>query len=238
MSSPPSLMHFIVLPGGGYAAYAENEAEPIVDWLGGLGMSATVLRYPLHARHPIPLDAVRAEIRRLRATGVARVGVIGFSAGGHLAGQVALSDASAWGTRVDLAVLGYPITSMEMETYRPAREILLGDDASPELRRVTSLDALVTPAASPFFVWHTAEDPYVPVEHSYRLAAALAAHNVPHAVHVFSQGPHSLGLARGAGEPSAWTGLAGSWLSARLDSLARDRPARDPGRRPQSSALP
>ena len=116
MSPPRSQMHFIVLPGGGYAAYAENEAEPIVDWLDELGLRATVLRYPLHARHPIPLDAVRCEIRRLRATGVGRVGVIGFSAGGHLAGQVALSDASRSDTRVDLAVLGYPITSMEMSS--------------------------------------------------------------------------------------------------------------------------
>jgi acetyl esterase/lipase len=220
MSPPRSQMQFIVLPGGGYAAYAENEADPIVDWLDELGPRATVLRYPLHARHPIPLDAVRCEIRRLRATGVGRVGVIGFSAGGHLAGQVALSDASHSDTRADLAVLGYPITSMEMETYRPAREILLGDDASTELRRTTSLDALVTPAAPPFFVWHTAADPYVPVEHSYRLAAALAAHDVPHALHVFSQGPHSLGLARGAGEPSVWTSLAAGWLTARIDSLS------------------
>ena len=59
MSPPRSQMHFIVLPGGGYAEHAEYEAQPIVDWLGGLGISATVLRYPLHVRHPIPLDAVR-----------------------------------------------------------------------------------------------------------------------------------------------------------------------------------
>ena len=71
--------------------HAENEAEPIADWLRGLGIAASVLRYPLNARHPIPLDAVRSEVRRLRATGVARVGVIGFSAGGHLAGLAALS---------------------------------------------------------------------------------------------------------------------------------------------------
>jgi acetyl esterase/lipase len=106
---------------------------------------------------------------------------------------------------------------MEMETYRPARLILLGQDAPRELCRATSLDALVTAAAPPFFVWHTAEDPYVPVEHSYRLAAGLAAQDVPHALHVFSNGPHSLGLARGAGEPSARTELAEAWLIARLD---------------------
>lgn len=208
--------HFIVLPGGGYAAHAENEAEPIVDWLRELGIPATVLRYPLNARHPIPLEAVHSEVRRLRAMGVTLVGAIGFSAGGHLGGHAALSDSSRGDTRIDLAVLGYAITSMEMETYRPARLILLGEDAPPELRRATSLDALVIAGAPPFFIWHTAEDPYVPVEHSYRLAAALAAHDVPHALHVFSKGPHSLGLAHGAGEASAWTELAAGWLADRL----------------------
>jgi acetyl esterase/lipase len=214
-------VHFIVLPGGGYAAHAENEAEPIVDWLRELRIAASVLRYPLHARHPIPLHAVRSEVRRLRGTGVPLVGAIGFSAGGHLAGQAALADATSPDTRIDLAVLGYAITSMEMDTYRPARVILLGEDASPELRRATSLDALVSTAAPPFFIWHTAEDPYVPVEHSYRLAASLAAHDVRHALHVFSHGPHSLGLARGTEEASAWTELAAAWLD---DWLGRIEP--------------
>jgi acetyl esterase/lipase len=223
--TPPPGRHLIVLPGGGYAAHAENEATPIVDWLTGLGISAGVLRYPLNVRHPVPLEAVRAEVRRLRATGVSRVGVIGFSAGGHLGGQAALSDAASADTRIDLAVLGYAITSMEMETYRPARLILLGEDASPGLRRATSLDALVTPSAPPFFIWHTAEDPYVPVAHSHRLAAALAANDVPHALHVFSKGPHNLGLARGAGEPSAWTDLAADWLARLLIGTAVIEPA-------------
>lgn len=218
MSSESSDTHFIVLQGGGYAAYADNEGQPIVDWLGTLGIPASVLRYPLNARHPLPLNAVRSEVGRLRAAGTNRVGAIGFSAGGHLAGHAALSDASDPHTRIDIAVLGYAITSMETETYRPARLILLGEDASPELRRTTSLDALVTPAAPPFFIWHTAEDPYVPVEHSYRLASSLAAHNVPHALHVFSRGAHSLALARGAGEASAWTDLGAAWLTDRLAS--------------------
>ena len=221
VSSEDPDTHFIVLPGGGYAAYADNEGQPIVDWLGTLGISASVLRYPLNARHPLPLNAVRSEVRRLRATGIKRVGAIGFSAGGHLAGQASLSDASQPETRIDLAVLGYAITSMETETYRAARLVLLGEDASPELRRATSLDALVSPAAPPFFIWHTAEDPYVPVEHSYRLAAALAAQDVPHAVHVFSKGPHSLGLARGAGEAAAWTNLAAAWLTERRITIIR-----------------
>jgi acetyl esterase/lipase len=204
--------HMIVLPGGGYAEHTAHEAEPVARWLSAIGVQASVFRYPLHVRYPVPLDALRAEISRRRARGARRVGLIGFSAGGHLAGLAALSPGAAPDEMVDFAVLGYAITSMETETYRPARLILLGEDASPQLRRSTSLNALVTSQSSPFFIWHTAEDPYVPPEHTYRLAAALAANRVPHAVHVFAHGPHGLGLARGTGETEVWTTLAEAWI--------------------------
>jgi acetyl esterase/lipase len=177
-----------------------------------LGVAASVFLYPLEVRHPAPLNALRAEIRRLREGDSTQIGVIGFSAGGHLAGLAALADGADADEAVDFAVLGYAITSMETETYRPARLILLGEDATPELRRATSLDALVTPSSPPFFLWHTAEDAYVPPEHTYRLAASFAAHNVPHAVHVFAHGPHGLALADGAGDAAAWTTLAASWI--------------------------
>jgi acetyl esterase/lipase len=156
---------------------------------------------------------LRTEIRRLRNGGAERIGLAGFSAGGHLAGLAGLSPGAALDEAVDFVVLGYAITSMETETYRPARLILLGEDATPELRRATSLDALVSDSAPPFFLWHTAEDMYVPPEHTYRLAASLAAHGVPHAVHVFAHGPHSLGLARGSGDAEAWTTLAAVWIA-------------------------
>ena len=95
--------HVIVLPGGGYAEHAANEGEPIAQWLQGLGVAASVFHYPLMARHPAPLSALRAEIRRVRAAGSKRIGVIGFSAGGHLAGHAALADDAA----VEEAVDGY-----------------------------------------------------------------------------------------------------------------------------------
>jgi len=212
MTSSVTGTHIIVLPGGGYAEHAPHEAEPVAGWLSGIGMRASVFRYPLHARHPQPLNALRTEIRRLRAGGAQRMGLIGFSAAGHLAGLAALAPGAATDETVDFAVLGYAITSMETETYRPSQLILLGEDAGPELRRSTSLDALVTPQSPPFFVWHTAEDPYVSVEHAYRLASALAADQVPHTVHVFAHGPHSLGLAQNAGEASIWTTLAKAWI--------------------------
>lgn len=204
--------HMIVLPGGGYAEHAPYEAEPIAAWLGDLGIQASVFRYPVNRPHPEPLNALRAEIRRRREGGADRIGLIGFSAGGHLAGHAALAPGAEPVEAVQFAVLGYPVTSMETETYRPGRLILLGEDASPEARRSTSLDSLVTPQAPPFFIWHTAEDVDVPPEHSYRLAAALAANGVPHALHVFAHGQHGLGLAEGAGDAAAWTTLAASWI--------------------------
>jgi acetyl esterase/lipase len=208
-----TMTHMLVLPGGGYAKHSAHEGEPVVKWLKGLGLEASVFRYPLHVRHPIPLHALQAEIRRLRRDGVTRVGLIGFSAGGHLAGMAALASDAGSHERVDFAVLGYAITSMEMETYRPARLILLGDDASPELRRATSLDAMVTQSAPPFFIWHTAEDAYVAPEHAYRLAGVLSANHIPHTVHVFAHGPHSLGLAQGSGDAETWTAFSASWIT-------------------------
>ena len=123
----------IVLPGGGYAEHAANEAEPVAAWLDGQGVRASVLRYPLHARHPVPLQALQSEIRRRRDAGADRIGIIGFSAGGHLAGLAALAPSKDDRESVDFVDLGYAITSMETETYRPARIVLLGEHASPQL---------------------------------------------------------------------------------------------------------
>jgi acetyl esterase/lipase len=204
--------HIIVLPGGGYAEYTPHEGGPVASWLRDCGVSASVFHYPLHQMHPAPLDALQQDISQRRASGASCIGLLGFSAGAHLAGLAALASRATPQQRVQFAILGYPITSMETATYRPSRLILLGADAPPELRRATSLDALVTPEAPPFFLWHTAEDPYVPPEHTYRLAASLAHNGVPHAVHVFAHGPHSLGLAAGAGEAERWTGMAWRWL--------------------------
>lgn len=138
-----------------------------------------------------------------------------------LGGMAALSAAGDEASSVQFAVLGYSITSMETETYRPGRLVPIGENASPDLRRATSLDALVTPQAPPFFLWHTAEDPYVPPEHTYRLASALAANQVPHTVHVFPHGPHGLGLAQGAGEAETWRVFAANFIAEQVNSHRR-----------------
>ena len=185
----------IVLPGGGYAEHAAHEGEPVARWLAGTGVDGE--RVPLPAERPAPGAAAGAarRDRRRRAEGARRVGLIGFSAGGHLAGLAALAPGAAPET-VQFAVLGYAITSMETETYRPSRLILLGEDASPELRRSTSLDALVTPGvAAVLHLAHRGRPVRAARAHLPPRPRALAARGVPHTVHVFAHGPHSLGLA-------------------------------------------
>lgn len=204
--------HIIVLPGGGYTDLSDDEAEPVADWLSGLGVSSSVFRYPVQTRHPGPLEAIRAEVRRIRAGGHERVGLLGFSAGGHAAGHAALAPDAAAQERVDLAILCYPVVSMELETHADSRRQLIGLDASAELRAATSLDRLVTPSAPPFFIWHTAEDASVPVQHAYLLGNALADNGIPHALHVFSRGRHGLNLAVGEGDAEQWTTLCAAWL--------------------------
>ena len=206
--------HVVVLPGGGYAGHADNEAEPIVAWLEQLGLSASVFLYPVRTQHPAPLEAVRAEIRRLRTAGIEQIALLGSSAGGHLAGHAALTASPLSAERVDAAILCYPVVSMELDTDKGSQQELLGATPKAETRTATSLDHLVTVEAPPFFIWHTADDASVPVQHSYLLAQALARAGAPHALHVFPAGPHGLGLATGTGEPAAWPALCASWLSA------------------------
>lgn len=205
--------HVIVLPGGGYGRLSDNESQPIVDWLGSLGLSASYFRYPVQTRHPAVIDAVRGEIRARRDAGADRVALLGFSAGAHAAGHAAYAPGASARERVDLAILCYPVVSMMLDTHQGSRENLLGADATPAERAAASVDLLVTPSAPPTFVWHTAEDEPVPVQHSYLLGMALAAAGVRHELHVFPRGHHGLNLARGAGGAEQWTGLCAAWLA-------------------------
>lgn len=202
--------HVIVLPGGGYRRHVPHEGEPVAAWLRGLGHTASVFPYPVSTPHPAPLDAVRAEVRRVRAAGASRVALLGFSAGGHAAGMAAYAP-GAGDARVDAVILGYSVVSMMLPTHRGSRVRLLGTDASWAARRASSLDQLVAPGAPPSFVWHTAADAVVPVQHSYLLGMALAAAGVPHELHVLPGEVHGVGLADG--QPAgAWRALCAEWL--------------------------
>jgi acetyl esterase/lipase len=204
--------HIIVLPGGGYKRHADHEGEPVAAWLTGLGYETNVFLYPVEQRHPAPLDALRAEVRRVRGEGAERVGVIGFSAGGHLAGHGALTAAPGEPERLDFAILGYPVVTMHDSAHPGSRDTLIGPDAGEAERDAASLERLVTPGAPPFFLWHTASDPAVPVHNSYALADALAGAGVPHELHVFPEGRHGLGLAPAVPHVAQWTRLCESWL--------------------------
>jgi acetyl esterase/lipase len=209
----------LVLPGGGYRVHAPHEAEPVADWLASLGWRTRVVRYPLETRHPLPLEAVRAEIAAERAAGASTVGVVGFSAGGHLAGHAALAPDSTDSERPDFAILAYAVTSMLQHPHPGSREVLVGDDDALAAR--VCLDRLVRPGAPPMFLWHTAEDPVVSVQHNYLLGQALATAGVAHELHVFPGDVHGIGLAVGT-HAAAWTGLCADWLT-RWDADATSR---------------
>ncbi|HTJ70629.1 MAG TPA: alpha/beta hydrolase [Actinospica sp.] len=206
--------HIVVLPGGGYQTHAPHEAEPVAAWLQNLGIAASVFRYPLHTPHPGPLHAVRSEIARLRAEGATRIGVLGFSAGGHLAGLAAFSPGGSAEQRADAAILGYPVVTMTPATPNRIRSIVLGDPPSETLVSETSLEQLVNPLSPPVFVWHTAADQTISAGQTHLLGQALATEGVSHETHVFARGPHGLGLADApdAGAASAWTSLCAEWL--------------------------
>ena len=200
----------LVLPGGAYRHHAPHEGEPVAEWLRTLGWDARVVTYPVLTRHPEPLRFVQREVLRERETHDT-VGVLGFSAGGHLAGLTAVTPDAAAGERPDLSILCYPVVSMLTPTHKVSRENLIGPRASWWKRRAVSLEKLVRPSSPPMFIWHTGEDDLVPVEHSYLLGSALAKHGVPHDLHVFADGGHGIGF--GADLPAAaWRALAERWL--------------------------
>ena len=205
----------LVLPGGGYSRLAPHEGEPVAEWLRGLGWNTRVIEYPVQTRHPGPLNFVERELRAERTAGATQVGIIGFSAGGHLAGHATL--ALPVGVRPDFAILAYPVVSMSTPTHAGSREQLLGPRPSRRARRAASLERLVTPTSPPFFVWSAGDDDAVPVaEHTYPLGAALAAAGVDHDLHIFDNGGgHGTGLGPGTVTGAAWTRLAEEWLAKR-----------------------
>lgn len=221
----------IVFPGGGYAMKAMHEAEPIARMFNAVGMHAFVLNYRVSPfRHPAPLeDALRA-IRYVRAHAAefgvdpAHIGILGFSAGGHLAATAAtMFDRASFlrdedpvdevSSRPDAAVLCYPVISMaDGVTHNGSRANLTGIDAETEETLAMSAELAVTPMTPPAFIWHTADDNAVPIANSYRMAEALSANGVTLELHVFPHGPHGMGLAENDDVVGQWPALAVKFL--------------------------
>jgi acetyl esterase/lipase len=221
---------FVVLPGGGYRGRAAHEGEPVARWLASVGVTAFVARYRVAPyRHPAPLtDALRA-IRFVRSHAAdwgldGRVGILGFSAGGHLASTAATQftdgDASATdgiervSSRPDLAILIYPVITFtdEAAVHKGSRTNLLGAEATAEQMSAMSSELRVTDRTPPVFLVHTTADTAVPPENSLFFVQALRKAGIDLELHLFEGGRHGFGLGEKEGPIGTWPMLASLWF--------------------------
>jgi acetyl esterase/lipase len=228
----------VVCPGGGYGGLADHEGSDYARWLNSQGISAFVLRYRLGSkgyRHPVMLGDVSRAMRLVRAEHLrlgidpARVGVMGSSAGGHLAvtllthgddGDPAAADAiDRQPSRPTLGILCYPVVSMlPTNTHAGSKRNLLGDNPSEDLARELSGELAVNESTPPVFLWHTVEDKGVKLAGVLDLAAALNRHGRPLELHVYEKGGHGLGLGKRPYDPAKlhpWTVECRRWLAER-----------------------
>ncbi len=231
----------VVCPGGGYQMLADHEGRPVAEWLNSIGVAAFVLKYRIAPRyhHPAPmLDAARA-LRTVRARAAEwgidprRIGILGFSAGGHLAstaathfdaGRADSADAiERVSSRPDLVILIYPVITMREQTHGGSKRNLIGEHPDPRLVALMSNDEQVTKETPPAFLIHTVNDDAVPVENSLLFAAALRRAGVPYEMHLYERGPHGFGLAPNDPVLSSWPERCADWL--RLHGFAAPRPA-------------
>lgn len=228
----------VVCPGGGYGGLADHEGTDYARWLNAQGISGFVLRYRLGSkgyRHPVMLGDVARAIRLVRhdadRLGVdpRRVGVMGSSAGGHLAltaclfgddGTAAAADpVDRQPSRPDLGVLCYPVVSMQPEkTHRGSRKNLLGDSPDEELARSLSGELAAHARMPPMFIWHTFDDQSVPVSPVLELVIRLKSLGRPCELHVYESGRHGLGLGLRPYDPEKplhpWTVECSRWLDS------------------------
>lgn len=225
----------VVCPGGGYGALAmDHEGHQIAQWLNSLGVAALVLRYRLGPRyhHPVQLGDVQRAVRAVRhraqefAIAPNRIGVWGFSAGGHLASTAAThfdgGDPKAEdpidrvSSRPDFAILSYAVISFTTEhTHKGSLRNLLGENPDPELVRSLSNELQVSANTPPTFLFHTNEDSGVPPENSVLFYLALRKHNVPAELHIYERGRHGVGLAATDAALGTWPARLADWLRGR-----------------------
>ncbi|HMJ89141.1 MAG TPA: alpha/beta hydrolase [Candidatus Acidoferrum sp.] len=219
----------VIFPGGGYGGLAAHEGKGYADWLVTNGISAFVVKYRLGPggyRHPVMLqDAARA-VRFVRARAdeyhidPKRVGVIGSSAGGHLASTLlthfdagkadATDPVERQSSRPDVGILCYAVITMGPNTHAGSKKNLLGPTPDPELVKTLSNETQVTKDTPPCFIWHTWEDKAVKVENSLDFAYAMQRAGVPFDLHVYQKGQHGIGL----GKNHPWSNDCLFWLRA------------------------
>ncbi|MSQ95922.1 MAG: alpha/beta hydrolase, partial [Gemmataceae bacterium] len=225
-------------PGGGYGGHAmDHEGVQIADWLNSHGITAVVLKYRLGAKynHPIPLGDAQRAIRFVRKhasnwkTDPERVGILGFSAGGHLASTVATrpelvekldtgfdDPIDRLSGRPDFAVLLYPVITLEGPfAHVGSRNNLLAKN--PDAKLVESLcnDKQVTKDTPPTFLVHTSADSGVRPENSVLFYLALKKHGVPAELHIYEKGQHGLGLGQKGTPFASWPDRCVAWMKGR-----------------------
>jgi acetyl esterase/lipase len=224
----------IVAPGGGYVRQSvDREGTQYATWLSTLGVTTFVLNYRMQEYgHPAPLQDVLRAVRLLRSRAAEfgidphRIGVMGSSAGGHLAASAGtLFDNAAGRTgadldkvdaRPDFLVLMYPVIAMEgPAAHMGSRKALLGANPSQELVNLMSVDRQVSPRTPPTLLIHTQADAAVPVENSILFYQALTKNKVPAEMYLFEQGSHGMGMRDGLANASQWPRRAEEWLRAR-----------------------
>lgn len=204
----------VILPGGGYTGLASRENEPISKTFLNAGFQTFVLMYSIgeNALFPNPLVDVSRAIVYIRehaekyAVDPERIFVVGFSAGGHLAGAIGTlwhkeyakaSETMAYGAnRPTGVILSYPVISAGSYAHRYSFDHILGTTTPTEAENEAySLELQVDERTVPAYIWHTTTDELVPVQNSLLYAMALSEHHIPYEMHIFPNGPHGLSLA-------------------------------------------
>lgn len=214
----------IVCPGGGYQNLAmDHEGVQIARFLNSLGVAAFVLKYRLGPRyhHPVMLNDAQQAIRIVRSRAkefgieANRLGIWGFSAGGHLA-STASTHFTGPDTRPDFAILSYPVISFTTPyTHQGSKRNLLGENPDPKLVENLSNELQVTKDTPPTFLFHTNEDTAVPPENSVMYYMALRKAGVPAEMHIYERGRHGLGLAQMDAAGGTWPARLADWLRTR-----------------------
>jgi acetyl esterase/lipase len=224
----------IVCPGGGYVNLSmDKEGDQIARWLNSLGVTAFVLKYRLGPKyhHPIELSDAQRAIRTVRAKAAEyrvladRIGIMGFSAGGHLASTAGThfdggtADApdpiDRQSSRPDFLILCYPVISFTNYAHQGSRRYLLGDNPDPKLVENLSNELQVTAQTPPTFLFHTNTDTTVPPENSAMFYMALRKAGVPAELHIYERGPHGVGLAQTDEALASWPSRLADWLRIR-----------------------
>jgi acetyl esterase/lipase len=230
----------VICPGGGYGFLAlDHEGKQVAEWLNARGVAAFVLRYRIVVPnkrpaplHPAPLLDVQRALRTVRAKAAEyhvksdRIGVWGFSAGGHLASSAATHfdagkpDAEDPIDRVscrpDFSIFAYPVVSMDSSiAHGGTRKNLLGNNPDPALLELMSNDKHVTKDTPPTFIFHTDDDTAVPVANSLLYYLACKKHGVSVEMHSYAHGTHGVGLALKDPILRTWPERLEAWMTSR-----------------------